>query len=74
MATFIYISETGNSVNDYYITSTDLFALIYSSCRLYVADRIESDHFPIEFHVRFPHVNGPVMNTFEQTNFIDKFQ
>ena len=56
------------------MASNDLFALIYSSCRLYFAERIEFDHFPIESHVRFAQVNGPVMNTNEQTNFIEKFQ
>ena len=43
------ISETGSSVNDYFILSNDLYALIHSTCELCVTGRVESDHMPLTF-------------------------
>ena len=51
------ISETGCSVNDYFIVSRDLYALIHSTCELCVIGRTESDHMPLTFRVRFPKQN-----------------
>ena len=44
---YAYISETGSSVNDYFILSSDLYALIHSTCELCVTGRVESDHMPL---------------------------
>ena len=44
-----YINEFGNSVNDYFIMSFDLFDALYSNCSLFVAERIDSKHMPLEF-------------------------
>ena len=37
---YTYISETGSSVNDYFILSSDLYALIQSTCELCVTGRV----------------------------------
>ena len=47
---YTFISHCGNSVNDYFMVSEDLFALIQHDCRLCVMERIESDHLPLELH------------------------
>ena len=44
---YAYISETGSSVNDYFILSSDLYALIHSTRELCVTGRVESDHMPL---------------------------
>ena len=54
---YTYISETGFSVNDYFILSSDLYVLIHSTCELCVIGRTESDHMPLTFRVRFPKQN-----------------
>ena len=46
---YTYISDTGNSVNDYFLVTDDLFALVQRCCQLHVSERIESDHLPLEF-------------------------
>ena len=48
---YTYITETGNSVNDYFMMSDDLFALVQSCCRLYVSERTDSDHLPLELYI-----------------------
>jgi hypothetical protein len=45
---YTFISEFGNSVNDYFIASYDLFASIVKSCSLSVSDNIDSQHLPLE--------------------------
>ena len=47
---YTFISNSGNSVNDYFMVSEDLFALIQHDCRLCIMERIESDHLPLELH------------------------
>ena len=51
---YMYISETGSSVNDYFILSNDLYALIHSTSELCVTGRIESDHMPLTLRVISP--------------------
>ena len=46
--------RSGNSVTDYFVLSYKLFARVGDACELYVSDRIESDHMPLELHVTFP--------------------
>jgi len=46
---YTFISEFGNSVNDYFILSHDLFHCISSACHLSVAEHIQSQHMPLEF-------------------------
>jgi hypothetical protein len=45
------VSDNGSSVNDYFIMSCELYALLCDSCEFRVAERIESDHMPVELHV-----------------------
>ena len=41
---YTHISETGNSVNDYYLASFDFMDLVFTRCRVHVTEKIESDH------------------------------
>ena len=70
---FTYISDTGNSVNDYFIISKELFYVVQNDSRLSVTDRIESDHMPVEFHVGFEKlVNQKTVK--DQTLYIERFE
>ena len=50
---FTYIYEFGSSINDYFIMSYDLFDDICNRCSLFVAERIDSKHMPLEFRLCF---------------------
>jgi hypothetical protein len=50
---YTYTSESGSSVNDYFILSNDFHECVYGICDLHVADRSESDHFPVEYRIVF---------------------
>ena len=56
---YTFISNCGNSVNDYFMSSEDLFALIQHDCRLHVMERIESDHMPLELHTNVEEMIEP---------------
>ena len=56
---YTFISNCGNSVNDYFMASEDLFALIQHDCRLCVMERIESDHMPLELHTNVEEMIEP---------------
>ena len=47
----------GSSVNDYFILSNELYALIHSTCELCVTGCIESDHMQLTVRVIFPKAN-----------------
>ena len=49
---YTYFSDAGSSVNDYFLLSNDLFAVVGDSCKLVISERIESDHMPIELYLR----------------------
>ena len=49
---YTYISDAGSSVNDYFLLSNDLFAVVCDSCKLVISERIESDHMPVELYLR----------------------
>ncbi len=70
---YTYISETGSSVNDYFILSNDLYALIHSTCELCVTGRIESDHMPLTFRVIFPKENVCSDEVSQHEQIIEKF-
>ena len=55
---YTFISNSGNSVNDYFMVSEDLFSLIQHDCRLCVIERIESDHMPLELHTNVEEMIG----------------
>ena len=44
---FTYVSPHGSSVIDYVIMSKDLFS--FACCEMYISDRIDSWHLPVEF-------------------------
>ena len=56
---YTFISNSGNSVNDYVMVSEDFFAIIQHDCRLHVMERIESDHLPLELHTNVEEIIGP---------------
>ena len=39
-------------MNDYFLLSNDLFAVVCDSCKLVISERIESDHMPVELYLR----------------------
>ncbi|KAK7100495.1 hypothetical protein V1264_023441 [Littorina saxatilis] len=45
---YTFISDSGNSVNDYFLMSVNLFESAADKCKLNVLERIESDHMPVE--------------------------
>ena len=47
-------------MNDYFMVSEDLFALIQHDCRLCIMERIESDHIRLEFHTNVEEMTEPV--------------
>ena len=70
---YTYISETGSSVNDYFIMSSDLLAVVYDSCKLVISERIESDHMPVELFIHLPKQRELNANDSDEDAFIDKF-
>ena len=70
---YTYASENGCSVNDYFILSSDLYDLVHDSCELRVADRIESDHFPLEFCIFCPGKNCSTTICNSNVQVIEKF-
>ena len=56
---YTVIANCGNSVNDYFIVSEDLFALNQYDCRLCFTERIESDHMPLELHTNVEEMIEP---------------
>ena len=49
---YTYISETGSSVNDYWLISVEFLEQFENRCTMRVQERIESDHLPLEFTVK----------------------
>ena len=49
---YTFISEAGCSVDDYFLLTCDFFATVFDSCMLNVAERTESDHMPVELHIK----------------------
>ena len=56
---YTFISNCRNSVNDYFMVSKDLFALIQHDCWFCVMERIESDHMPLELHTNVEEMIEP---------------
>lgn len=50
---YTYISDSGSSVNDYFLMSRDLFFMLSDICKLHVREKIDSDHMPLELYVIF---------------------
>ncbi len=58
---FTFIGNQGSSVNDYFICSTDFLSYISS---LYVGDRTDSDHFPLDLSF----VSSSLLNRYDECN------
>ena len=73
---YTYISESGNSVNDYFVASSYLYEFIVASdCNFYVDERIDSDHLPVVLSFNI-HSNELVNSNFvneNNTEMIEKF-
>ena len=69
---YTFISNSGNSVNDYFMVSEDLFSLIQHDCRLCVIERIESDHMPLELHTNVEEMIGHTAEV-DKNECTDKF-
>ena len=69
---YTFISNCGNSVNDYFMVSEDLFALIQHDFQLFVMERIESVHMPLELHTNVAEMIGPTAEV-DQNECTDKF-
>jgi len=69
---YTFISNCGNSVNDYFMVSEDLFSLIQHDCRLCVMERIESDHMPLELLTNVEEMLGHTAQV-DKNECTDKF-
>ena len=67
---YTYTGENGSSVDDYFIMSSDMFSYVCDSVNLYVADRSESDHFPVELRIIFSH--DSVSNCDDKCTYVTK--
>ena len=70
---FTYLSDTGNSVNDYFIMSKELYFSAQNNFKFCVADRIESDHMPVEFYINFRNSSTKEVRI-DQNKQIQKFE
>ena len=68
-----YISDTGSSVNDYFILSAELFSLFYDSCQLSVLERIESDHLPLSLVLNCSRNKSMIAQSKRDNSYIEKF-
>ena len=62
---YTYISDTGNSVNDYVLVSVEVLHDLLNMSTLKIVDRIESDHMPLEFTLNFKQVITSSVNNKE---------
>ena len=54
---FTYVADGGSSVIDYFLVSDSFFPIVNASSKLFVTERIESDHMPVEFFYEMPREN-----------------
>ena len=54
---YTYVSDFGSSVIDYFLLSSDLYALVSDSCKLTINERIDSSHLPVVLSISFPNEN-----------------
>jgi len=71
---YTYISDMGSSVIDYFLMSSDLFAIIYETCSLNVVENIDSHHLPITLLTHLPTENVILTpETSINTTYISKY-
>ena len=69
-----FVSQTGTSVNDYFIASKTLFDFIINKSTLMVSSRIESDHLPLEFCIQSDSSHVTTENQTKTSEVIVKFK
>ena len=70
---YTYLSDAGNSVNDYFVISKELYDSVQNNCRLHITGRVESDHMPVEFYVGLEEF--VTQKTMEDQNlYIERFE
>ena len=68
------MSETANSVNDFYLASFDFLDLVLTRCKLHLTQKIESDHLLLEFYTdKLPGEIKCKSNISDHGQFIEKF-
>lgn len=69
---YTYISESGCSVIDYFVVSSELYALLYDNIFLEVINRIESCHMPVCFTINHQHLNEINVKEEETNIYVEK--
>ena len=69
---YTYINDSGSSVNDYFLASSNLFYFLGNRINLRILDRIDSDHQPISLTIKHGTVNGKT-SAFDENARIVKF-
>lgn len=70
---YTYISQTGYSVNNYFILLSFLYALVHATYELYVTKRIGTDHMPLKVRVMFPKEDMYNAEADNKEQIIEKF-
>ena len=70
---YTYISDSGNSTNDYFIMSRSLFNFLFSDLTLNIAERIEADHLPLVLYVNRQSKNVHVNKDIKRNEKITKY-
>ena len=69
---YTYICDSGSSVVDYFLLSSELFAIVFDNCQLKVMERIDTRHLPVVLSISFPKNNPAVIND-DEGNVVEKF-
>jgi hypothetical protein len=69
---YTYVCDSGSSVIDYFLMSSDLLALVYDKCTLNVLDCIETNHMPVVCSVLFPQESNVKKENCHGNVFVDK--
>ncbi|KAK7479604.1 hypothetical protein BaRGS_00029153 [Batillaria attramentaria] len=69
---YTYISEMGNSVNDYFLLSFELFDSIRQSCFLQVDERIDCQHLPLMLDIESP--GNPMQTSIDEDENAEPFE
>ena len=67
---YTYVSNSGSSVNDYFLMSCELYSSLCESCELKIGERIDSDHMPVQFFFNCFDVCHKIL---EETVTLEKF-
>ena len=71
---YTYMCDSGSSVIDYFLMSSDLLALVFDDCTVKVMNCIETNHMPVVCSILFPQENDVVvLNDTCDISSIEKF-